>query len=187
MDYGCYDWDYEGKKDYVPSILRKAKGYSTVKVLKLHGSINWAYSKKHGGLYVKEQKSALPEGLIIEKEKRGEFEHVFMTPTFIKDLSNLYTQSIWHNAGYDLADAERVVFLGCSLPLADYEFRHLLFKTAVREKENKIRVLIHPKAPKERKEETKNSFQTLFTGNDIDFKELDMAEFLERDDLIWDW
>jgi hypothetical protein len=187
VDYCCYDWDYEENPDYVSSILRKAEGWSTVKVLKLHGAINWAYSKDNGGLYVKEQKSAWPEGLIIEQEKRGEFEHIFMTPTFIKDLSNPHTQSIWHNAAFDLAQAKRIVFLGCSLPLADYEFRHLLFRTAMRKKDNKIRALLYPKAPEAEKEKTKTSFQTLFTGKDIAFKEMDIVEFLERKDLIWDW
>jgi hypothetical protein len=110
-----------------------------------------------------------------------------MTPTFTRDLSNLHTQSIWHNAGLDFAGAERVVFLGCSLLLADYEFRHLLFRTAVRNKDNKIRVLIHPKSPEIRKKDTKDSLRTLFAGNDIDFKELDITEFLENKDLIWGW
>jgi hypothetical protein len=187
VDYGCYDWDYDDKKGYVASILRKTAAYSTVKVLKLHGSINWAYSKEDGALYVREQTSARPEGLIIEQDKRKEFEHIFMTPTYIKDLSNLHTQSIWHNAGFDLSQARRVVFLGCSLPRADYEFRHLLFKTAVRRKDNKIRALINPKATEKHKQDTKNTFQTLFIGNDIAFREMDIAEFLERKDLIWDW
>jgi hypothetical protein len=54
VDYGCYDWDINDDKDYVASILRKASGYSTIKVLKLHGSINWLSLQNLGGLYVKE-------------------------------------------------------------------------------------------------------------------------------------
>jgi hypothetical protein len=186
VDYGCYDWDYDEKGNYVSSILRKAKGYKTIKLFKLHGSINWVYSKENGGLYVKEQTDSYPEGLLLESEdERKEYEYIFMTPTFLKDFSNLHTKSIWHNAFFDLADAKRLVFLGCSMPLADYEFRYLLLKTAVRNKKNKIRVVLYPKDKD--KEETKSRFRTLFVGNDIDFTEREMDNFLDAKNLIWNW
>jgi hypothetical protein len=189
VDYGCYDWDFDDKDNYVSSILRKASGYSTVKLVKLHGSINWAYAKENGALYVKEQAGPYPDGLIIDDKvlKRKEYEYICLTPTFIKDLNNLYTQQIWHNAAFDLRDAERIVFLGCSLPLADYEFRYLMLKTAVRNKKNKIRVILYPKLQKEEKCAIKKRFENLFVGNDIKFKELDVADFLVDKKLIWDW
>jgi hypothetical protein len=188
VDYGCYDWDWDEKVDFVPSIWRKPKGYSTVKVLKLHGSINWAYSRNKGELYVKEQLSAYPEGLIIEDDdKFKEYDYIFMTPTFIKDLSNVHTKLIWHNASFDLAGAKRLVFLGCSLPQADYEARYLLLKTAVQNKGIKIRVLIYPGESEEVKKETKKRFRTLFVGHDLKFEELDIKNFLEDTNLIWDW
>jgi hypothetical protein len=188
VDYGCYDWDYNDKDNYVPSLLRKAKGYKTIKLFKLHGSINWVYAKENGSLYVKEQTGVYPEGLLLEsEEERNEYEHIFMTPTFLKDFSNLHTQSIWHNALFDLSEAKRLVFVGCSLPLADYEFRYLLLKTAVRNKENEIRVILYPESATKDKKEIKNRFRTLFTGNNIDFQEKDTAEFLVDKELIWDW
>lgn len=187
VDYGCYDWDYDDKGNYVSSILRKASGYSTIKLLKLHGSINWAYSKKEGVLYVKEQTGPYPKGLLLEDQDKKEYDHILKTPTFIKDLSNVHTKMIWHNASFDLAAAKRIVFLGCSLPQADYEFRYLMLKTAVRNKENKIRVLIYPKSREEDKKAIKDRFEKLFIGKNIRFKELDVAEFLVDKDLIWDW
>jgi hypothetical protein len=82
VDYGVYDWSYDDDDDYVSSILRKTKGYLTVKLLKLHGSINWVYSKENGALYVKEQTDDPPRGLTITDEVSKEYEHIFMTPTF---------------------------------------------------------------------------------------------------------
>jgi hypothetical protein len=189
VDYGCYDWSYdEDKDDYVPSLLRKEKGYKTIKLFKMHGSINWVYKKENGALYIKEQTGAYPEGLPLEsEEERNEYEHIFMTPTFLKDFSNIHTQSVWHNALFDLLDAKRLVFLGCSMPLADYEFRYLLLKTAVRNKENRIRVALYPKARMEDKKETKSRFRALFAGNDLDFREIDIDDFLIDRELIWDW
>jgi hypothetical protein len=186
VDYGCYDWDYDEKDHYVPSMLRKAKNCKTIKLFKLHGSINWVYSKKNGALYVKEQTGDYPDGLLLEtEEERSEYEHIFMTPTFLKDLSNLHTKSMWHNAGFDLSVAKRLVFLGCSLPLADYEFRYLLLKTAVRNKANKIRVVIRPGDTS--RKELESRFRALFAGNDLVFQEIDIADFLIDQDAIWNW
>jgi hypothetical protein len=186
VDYGCYDWDYDDKDAYVPSMLRKEKGYKTIKLFKLHGSINWIYKKEDGALYVKEQTGACPGGLPLEtEEERNEYEHIFMTPTFLKDFSNLHTKSMWHNAGFDLLKAKRLVFLGCSLPLADYEFRYMLLKTAVRNKENTIIVTIYPGLEDESKKEIKSRFRALFAGNKLVFRETDIADFLIDKDAIW--
>jgi hypothetical protein len=47
-------------------------------------------------------------------------------PTFLKDLTNFQIKLIWQNAGVELMEAQRLVFIGYSLPQADFEFRQLL-------------------------------------------------------------
>jgi hypothetical protein len=47
-------------------------------------------------------------------------------PTFLKDLSNFQIKLVWQNAGVELMEARRLVFIGYSLPHADFEFRQLL-------------------------------------------------------------
>jgi len=47
-------------------------------------------------------------------------------PTFIKDLSNPQFKIIWQNAGIEISEASRIVFIGYSLPQADFEMRQLL-------------------------------------------------------------
>jgi len=192
VDYCCYDWDFDSKEAHkfggrMPSILRKAMGYKTTKIMKPHGSINWVYRKEIEGILVKEQLGDFPCGLVITEEMRKEYEHVLMTPTFVKDLSAQYTQSIWQNMSLDLSEYSRLVFLGCSLPLSDYEFRNLLLKTAVRNKDMKVRILLYPADSKTTKAETKKRFQTLFVGNNLKFEEMDIADFLVDRNMIWNW
>jgi hypothetical protein len=194
VDYGIYDWDADTVDDaysnYVPSILRKAKGWSTVKLLKLHGSMNWALSKKDNALYIKQQIGAYPGRLDIDKNLKKHFDRVFMTPTFIKNLGNMHTQTIWHNAAFDLTEAQRVVFIGCALQTADYEFRNLLLRTAVRNSRNKIRVIIYPNEHPVEKERIRRRYQTLFAGRgskNLQFEEIDTSDFLLDDDFIWHW
>ena len=47
-------------------------------------------------------------------------------PTFLKDLSNFQIKLVWQNAGVELMEARKLVFIGYSLPHADFEFRQLL-------------------------------------------------------------
>jgi hypothetical protein len=47
-------------------------------------------------------------------------------PTFLKDLSNFQIKLVWQNASVELMEASHLVFIGYSLPHADFEFRQLL-------------------------------------------------------------
>ena len=47
-------------------------------------------------------------------------------PTFLKDLTNPQYKIIWQNAGIELSEAKRIVFIGYSLPASDFEMRQLL-------------------------------------------------------------
>jgi len=73
VDYGCYDWDADDKSGYVPSILRKTSGWKTIKVLKLHGSVNWVYSKRNGSIGIREQTKTKPEVVVISRETGKEY------------------------------------------------------------------------------------------------------------------
>lgn len=44
----------------------------------------------------------------------------------IKSIKGQLYKNLWQNAAYELENAEKVVFCGYSLPVADFEFRHLL-------------------------------------------------------------
>ena len=41
-------------------------------------------------------------------------------------MSNIQIQLVWQNAGIELSEASKVVFVGYSLPQADFEIRQLL-------------------------------------------------------------
>ena len=65
-------------------------------------------------------------------------------PTFLKDLSNFQVKLIWQNAGVELMEARRLVFVGYSLPSADFEFRQLL--SGMVHKDTKIEVFLWDRA-----------------------------------------
>ena len=61
-------------------------------------------------------------------------------PTFLKDLSNFQVKLVWQNAAIELMEARRLVFIGYSLPHADFEFRQVLSRMV--HKDAKIDVVL---------------------------------------------
>ncbi|MCB9772655.1 MAG: hypothetical protein H6754_08930 [Candidatus Omnitrophica bacterium] len=146
VDYCSYTTPIHKDCLHTPSLIQKAKKIYNLKILKLHGSINWLLcpncNRLHTGLgskesiwnlYVKPRKCESCKILsdAKEAEKIPDMEPLFVTPTFTKVFDNTHIQMVWHNAHVEIAEADRIVFIGYSLPEADYHFRTLI-KRAIR-------------------------------------------------------
>ena len=147
VDYCCYTYALKGVQRHKTSILQKAIGIFNIKVMKLHGSVNWFICPNCNRLYVGlgasgellyeytlGKKCPTCKNLFIKEgdEQKGPLlEPFIISPTFVKQFDNAHIQMIWHNAYMDLCRADKVVFIGYSLPEADYHLRTLL-KRAIR-------------------------------------------------------
>lgn len=140
VDYCCYISSYD-KEDHSikPGLEILGQGGYNAKLLKLHGSLNWLQCPRCHRLYVKfNEKIAMNPFRDEEKPKCRHCEDNFgnhdshslvsniIMPTFLKDLTNPQYKIIWQNAGVELAEAKKIVFIGYSLPQADFEMRQLL-------------------------------------------------------------
>jgi hypothetical protein len=141
VDYCCYTTPIGKNCPHTPSLVQKAKKIYNIKILKLHGSANWLLCPNCDRLYTgigsKENVwdlYALPRYChncrkLNETNALHSFpklEPFFITPTFAKVFDNTHIQMIWHNAHVELAEANKVVFIGYSLPEADYHLRTLI-------------------------------------------------------------
>lgn len=135
VDYCCYVSSLDHGDPRIRSGLWSlgCRGYN-VKLLKLHGSMNWLQCPNCQRLFVQ---FGLKEEILnrvgitpcrhCEKSGYGNFlVGSLVMPTFLKDLSNFQIKLVWQNAGVELMEARRLVFIGYSLPQADFEFRQLL-------------------------------------------------------------
>ena len=77
-------------------------------------------------------------------------------PTYIKDLSNVQVKLVWQNAGIELSEAQRLVFVGYSFPIADFELRELLSRTVPHRAD--IHVVTHADTPPD----VENRYRTFF-------------------------
>lgn len=209
IDYTCYDTPFRESNLFsmhYPSLSMKRLGIKNIKIQKLHGSLNWAYCFSCGRLFAqKYDDSKTP--IIFEnkknncKECNSQLRRLIITPTFIKDLNNPPLKMVWHNALLDLQEAKRIVFIGYSFPLADYEFRYMLTKAlAGSRRKKRIRVLLFPSNKKLRLEkkaksdilkferaQTRERFRTFFGSRDIRFKYGSTKDFITIGRNIWDW
>jgi len=77
----------------------------------------------------------------IGKMRGSELKSVLVMPTFLKDLNVFQLKLSWQLAGIELQEADNIVFMGYSFPMADFELRQLLARS-VRQK-TKIEVVLH--------------------------------------------
>lgn len=141
VDYCCYTTPYDKNEPVMPGLLALGKGLFNIKMLKLHGSMNWLHCKRCQRLFVTFfEKIAIDE--YVNKpicricERNFSNEHTsdggallssqLIMPTFLKDLNNVQLKLIWQNAGIEISEASKIVFMGYSFPMADFELRQLL-------------------------------------------------------------
>lgn len=150
VDYCCYISSLEDNDYIKPGLLALGrKGYN-IKYLKLHGSMNWLHCPVCQRLYV-----GFGEKIMFNEESCKHCKKNFkldtesiklrsnlLLPTFLKDMRNIQIQLVWQNAGVDLSEATKIVFIGYSLPAADFEIRQLLSRFV--RKDAEIDVVLHP-------------------------------------------
>lgn len=114
-------------------------------LLKLHGSLNWAYCPNCHSMATARMPSSgfaakeYPPGILEYPWMIKQFdafrpcrschwqpEPVLVSPTYLKNYNNPHLASIWHKAELALRSAKRVVFCGYSLPDDDLEVLYLL-------------------------------------------------------------
>lgn len=141
IDYCCYTTALHDSP-HIPSLTQRAHNLFNVKLVKLHGSANWLFcpncNRMYTGLgsatefhhrYVVTQycpSCAAQRGISLDSFGGIPLAPFLITPTYLKVFDNPHIQMAWHNAQVELSEAANIVFVGYSLPEADYHFRTLL-------------------------------------------------------------
>jgi len=130
------DLDYTVKFINTGRDWRKPRASRSIKLLKLHGSLNWLYCPTCRALRITPRE----KGVCRLKWQPGDClcckcetlaVPIIIPPTYFKVLSNLYLQEIWHAAEQVLLESQRIIFCGYSFPDADVHVRYLLKRVEV--------------------------------------------------------
>jgi hypothetical protein len=107
--------------------------HSPIKILKLHGSVNWAQQSEDDCEPEIEHKGTFFPGAVDDSETfqraRGTWNdgRYLIVPSYLKDLSaNRLLLRLWEQARATLDEAETITVIGFSLNEADAPARHLL-------------------------------------------------------------
>ena len=79
--------------------------------------------------YGKERSCRFCKKNFILQDKKGDglqLEPQLQFPTFIKDFTSIHFKELWDNAARELTETSEIVFIGYSLPQADFEIRQLI-------------------------------------------------------------
>lgn len=138
VDYCCYISSYdEGNFSVKPGLEALGLGGFNVKLIKVHGSLNWLQCPRCLRVYVDFYNKIAIQQYVhpvncrhCDKHFGIESSHKLISnlvmPTFLKNLTNPQYKLMWQNAGIELSEAKKIVFIGYSLPQADFEMRQLL-------------------------------------------------------------
>lgn len=163
IDYCCYTSPIGDGCVHTPSILQKAKGIKNIKLLKMHGSANWIRCPNCNRLFTgigstdsiwdlyvfpRACRHCCSSGKAEEVTRTPNLEPFFISPTYLKVFSNAHIQMTWYNAHVELQEADKVVFVGYSLPEADYHLRTLLRRSIRRTAEIEVVLVRSDKAPR---------------------------------------
>ncbi|WP_433627619.1 hypothetical protein [Chryseobacterium cucumeris] len=195
VDYCCYISSLDEDEFIKPGLLALGRNGYNIKYLKLHGSMNWLHCPSCQRMFIKyDIKTMLSStdyhcshckrNYQIENSSSVKLNSNLLLPTFIKDLSNIQIQLVWQNAGIELAEATKVVFVGYSLPSADFEIRQLLSKCIPNHAS--VEIVIYPGWNNSKTEEElieeKNWYKSFFGGrikSDKNFIVKTVPEYVE--------
>jgi len=143
VDYCCPVSVLDGSGSCSP-LTPSVMGPGSVRFAKLHGSANWlscplckrmftglGSDENVWRLYVLPRECPACQKLwqrsaVRHSTAAPRLEPFFVTPTFVKVFDDPHIRLTWHNAFAELSEADEVVFIGYSLPDADYHVRTLL-------------------------------------------------------------
>jgi len=172
VDYCCYISSYDESDESVkPGLETLGLGGFNIKLLKLHGSLNWLQCPRCLRMYVDFHNKIAVEQYTrpincrhCDNHFGSQASHKLISnlimPTFLKNFSNPQYKIIWQNAGIELSEATKVVFIGYSLPQADFEMRQLLSRMI--RKDAKIEVVDYGEKTNSRIIETKKRYSVFF-------------------------
>lgn len=111
---------------------------SSHKLIKLHGSINWFKCLQCGYMSIIEKNpcgeylfSTGKDEICINCGEKTKDDSVLLqpeiiTPTMIKSFDSQLYKNLWAFAAEELRSAVKIIFIGYSMPTADYELKYLL-------------------------------------------------------------
>ncbi|MBO8137776.1 MAG: hypothetical protein H0Z40_06535 [Desulfotomaculum sp.] len=150
---------------------------SLVKLLKLHGSLNWLYCTECDQLFTSiEHAGQSPRFICNHSDKvlcahkgcRHTLLPIIIPPTMMKNYDSMpFTQKLWRSARSALAGAEHIIVIGYSFPPTDFRTKWL-FRKAMYESTAPKKVTIVNHATGEKLKRLIRQYSSLMRTDDVE-------------------
>ncbi len=183
LDYGIDFTNYHKAGDW-----HRPREDKAVKLLKIHGSLNWLYCPTCISLTLTPRKKGVRE-FIYEPDKCNCLNCDSMTipiiipPTFLKVMSNFYLQQVWYETELALREAKKLVFCGYSFPDADMHIKYMLKRVELYRSEPLEVIIVNNHADKKaiKTEQEKDRFLRFFKNSSrVNYTEMSFQEYSQN-------
>lgn len=155
------------------------RNQSNIKLLKLHGSLNWLFCPQCGQLYTYEHSDARGNSVIINGMANmikcatdhccHRLSRVIIPPTLMKNYQSIpFIPTLWHQAREVLKQASEIIVIGYSFPATDFR-SNWMFRKAMVDNNNLKKVIIIDSADGYQKETLLAKHKSIFRVNHLDF------------------
>lgn len=163
-----------------------------VKLLKIHGSLNWLYCPVCNRITITPKNKSVPEIAYVEREEKGlavscgicggKFSPILIPPTYYKEMANYHLSHIWYQAEQKIRSCKKIFFCGYSLPDADMHLKYLLKRGVMNRIQEAPEIIIaNNDIDKDDREKEKEElrYQRLF-GKQIKYTEKSFKDFADN-------
>lgn len=153
-----------------------------IPVFKLHGSIDWLHCNNCSHLEIIEEEevgdflfddnkeACCKYCMQTEEGNKVLLRPDIITPTMLKTVDNDLYGNLWKEAEKELRIAKRIVFVGYSLPLADFEIRYLLKKNIKQDVKIDVILASHDRPQKRHyKLSSECRYKSVFSTHEVNF------------------
>ncbi len=180
-------WNFAG----VNGLLNRGE----IDLIKIHGSLNWFHCPKCdelditvGGKELIELTKDQNEVFCVNKFCTSRYEPLLVTPTMLKAYDTRILKELWKLSEKRISESDLVIFIGYSLPEADYLIRSLL-SDALAKREDTTRIIVIEKKPESEEEKLsikkiEDRYRRLF--GEIKFCPIGLQDLLINWDVILD-
>jgi NAD-dependent SIR2 family protein deacetylase len=168
--------------------FNRKSNINKVKLLKIHGSLNWLYCP----VCKKIQVTPLEKGALRLLDNLNKAicnnccsltEAIIIPPTFFKDYNNFYLSSVWNQVEDQFTSAENIIFCGYSFPDADIYIKYLLKRGEINGKKDiNIHIVnfFENKSPEQCLEE-KRRYQRFFRNKEkVNYTSMSFEDFVSN-------
>ena len=181
----------ENKVDYGVDFVNYKEGsfvrpdFDSIKLLKLHGSLNWLYCPTCNNLRITPYEKGVYTLMVDPsssycKKCETVYSPIIVPPTFYKDLSKVFLSQVWNIAENELSEVDHLIFCGYSFPDADIHIKYLIKriqKNRTQPQSLKISVINNHRGKKvETKNEERLRFKR-FLGHNVIYTDFGFEEF----------